>query len=155
MGSRRINVTLVGRVGHEIFSPRPPAPHPAPSPILCRLLCSFAAFLLCCFVAYRLCVVVAPFVRTATRASQIMTTAVVTILACVAIPVVCAYRHRAAGPRQQPPRFDTTAQDVHLRRRVQHAASGLGICSGYKWVITDARAGEGKRIASVRGCSLV
>lgn len=68
---------------------------------------------------------------------------VVTVLACVAIPVICAYQYRVTGPRRQLPR--DTAQDIHLRRRAQHAASGMGICLGYKWAIPDARTGEGWR----------
>lgn len=70
-------------------------------------------------------------------------TSVVTVLACVAIPVLCGYRNknRATGPRSRPPLADT-AQDVHIRRRVQHAASGMGVCLGYKWAITDAPTGE-------------
>lgn len=71
---------------------------------------------------------------------------VVTVLACVAIPLVFAYenKNRVTGPGGQPSR----RQDLHLRRRVQHAASGMCMCLGYKWVITDAQTGEEEGIVA-------
>lgn len=64
---------------------------------------------------------------------------VVTVLACVLIPVVCACqnKNRVTGPGRPD-----TAQDVHVRRRVQHFCSGMALTLGYKWAITDARTGE-------------
>ena len=76
--------------------------------------------------------------RTAVRGSPNMAS-VVTVLACVAIPVVCACqnKNRVTGPGRPD-----TAQDVHVRRRVQHFCSGMALTLGYKWAITDARTGE-------------
>lgn len=77
---------------------------------------------------------------------------VATVLVCVALPLVFAYRNTMTGSNEHTAR---TAQNVHLRRRVQHAASGLGICLGYRWVITDASTGkrEGIRAATTAsGC---
>lgn len=59
---------------------------------------------------------------------------VVTVLVCVALPLVFSYRNAMTGEND---RTAHTAQNVHFRRRVQHAASGIVICVGYQWIITE------------------
>lgn len=68
---------------------------------------------------------------------------VATVLVCVALPLVFAYRNTAvAGSNDSKDTAVRTAQNVHLRRRVQHAASGIVIYIGYQWIITEARTGK-------------
>ncbi len=67
-----------------------------------------------------------------------------TVLVCLAIPLVFAYRNSMMGSSPPPGTTARTAQHLHLRRRCQHAASGMGIFAGYKWFVTEARAGGGE-----------
>lgn len=67
---------------------------------------------------------------------------VVVILVGLAIPLCVSYQGKGTvitAKQQILP--NNTAQDVHWRRRIQHAACGLVIASGYKWVIIDALTG--------------
>ncbi|CAN0362127.1 unnamed protein product, partial [Laminaria digitata] len=52
-------------------------------------------------------------------------------------PVILSYGGKTSGANGRP-LIRRTAQNVHLRRRLQHAACGISIAAGYKWVTRDA-----------------
>lgn len=63
------------------------------------------------------------------------------VLFCVSLPVILSYGGKTSGANGRP-LIRRTAQNVHLRRRLQHAACGISIAAGYKWVTRDAWTGE-------------
>lgn len=66
---------------------------------------------------------------------------VLVVLFCVSLPVILSYGGKISEANGRP-LIRRTAQNVHLRRRLQHATCGVAISAGYKWVIRDARTGE-------------
>lgn len=67
---------------------------------------------------------------------------VVVILVCFAIPLCISYQGKGTVlTAKQQVLSNNTAQNLHWRRRLQHAACGLVIASGYQWVIIDALTG--------------
>lgn len=70
---------------------------------------------------------------------------VIIVLVCLALPLAFTYRTKRTpwgGSSGRSPLPSRTAQSVHWRRRLQHAACGLAILWGYLWIITDAWTGR-------------
>lgn len=67
---------------------------------------------------------------------------VIVVLVCLSLPVILSYGGDKKSEANGLPLIRRTAQNVHLRRRLQHAACGISIAAGYKWIIRDAWTGE-------------
>ncbi|CAM9183305.1 unnamed protein product, partial [Hapterophycus canaliculatus] len=63
------------------------------------------------------------------------------VLVCMALPLAFTFRAKtSSGSTGRSSLPERTAQNIHWRRRLQHATCGLSIVGGYLWVITDTRA---------------